>query len=238
MTNVIHKILVFVFFNIFFCTGAVALSFDEKYVEGGITYNSDIGFTPSFLSGYALYSMVNENFEIIAATKASVKDVQLTGVFIFFPYIKENLKLGVDASCNIDWYLGISLANHLLAGGVLQWSPCWWYKNNFDFNFMLKERTIFSIADTIPLLWNYSFAISLLHTFFIGNGFYLKHCIATYEMFRHMILCAPTFSFAVGYCLKDKWFLETCLNIRYTDFFTLSAYYEDSEININVRYKF
>lgn len=198
------------------------------------------GFEPYELGLGASYGIWNDSFDAIVALKLAVGDLQLSTRGIYYPlnFDKNKIKLGCGLTYNLTAYLPYSITNNIIPSVFFSWQPVPNYRLSFDIGYFLKLRSVFAVAEKTPVILNSTGALALKNEFFFPNGFSAYINLSSYELFRYMILCAPSASFGVTYWNGQHLHLTLEATARFTDFFTVSAYYDSTEVKFLVRYEF
>lgn len=163
-------------------------------------------------------------------------DFYAAGVF-WFLRTKHN-KLGAGLHYHVGTLQDISTTNDLLAGLYYKFQPWYWFSVFLNFSYFFKARTVYAVADVIPVLPHNSLAASIRLDFYPVKyvSFFLE--MSTYEEFRYLVFCAPSFIAGVSANFSEHISLWVSAKARYVDFFTLSAGYENTEFVFGARYSF
>lgn len=214
----------------------IPIKFNQN-VEFDIGINTMQGYEPGPVSFMGNYNIFGNRFSASAGIKLLTGDTQFTliGSYKFFKHPK--ISLGTGIIYNFDWLHDFSISNNFLPELYLNWKPCRFYSLNFNAAFFLKLRNVFALHDDLSYLINTTMAFSLHNDFYLPHDIQLYFEFASIERFRYMILCAPSFIFGAKYSVTEKLDLSLEAAIRYIDFFTLSAHYEDTSINVGVKYQ-
>ena len=202
-----------------------------------LIFNTMQGYEPGLFAVSGIYDVKGKRFSALTGLKVEGGDTQLTfsGSYTFFR--RNKVSLGTGVIYNLNWLHNISLSNNFLPGVYLEWKPKPFYALEMNIDFFLKLRNVFVLNDDLSSLVNATMA------FYFHNDFFLPHDINLYfefssiEPFRYMILCAPSFIFGAKKDIGDNLELGLEVLIRYIDFFTLSAHYDDMEFHVGVGYK-
>ena len=119
----------------------------------------------------------------------------------------------------------------------MEWKPKPFYALEMNIDFFLKLRNVFVLNDDLSSLVNATMAFYFHNDFFLPQDINLYFEFASIEPFRYMILCAPSFIFGAKKDIGDNLEVGLEVLIRYIDFFTLSAHYDDMEFHVGVGYK-
>ena len=199
--------------------------------------NSLQGYEPAPVSFAFGYNIFAKRFSAFAGTKLEQGDTQITldATYKFFRTPK--VSLGTGILYNLDWFHDFSLSNNFLPQLFVSYSPRSFYTLQFDVDFFLKLRNVFALHNDLSSLINTTMAFSIRNDFYLPKDINLYFEFASIEKFRYMILCAPSFIFGANYSGFKNF--DFCFEaaIRYIDFFTLSAHYDDTEIRLGVRYR-
>ena len=211
-------------------------------VTGIFVANTGQGFEPYHLALEAAYTLDTETLSATGAVKAAKGDLQFTAKCIWLPLGINtewmSLKLGAGLIYNFDAYLPYSISNNLLPGAYLHFAPGKHWCLTADISYFFKGRTLFAIADKNPLLVNSTIAFRLRNDFFINEAFGAYLEVSSYELFRYMILCAPSLTLGGTFNTGNSLSFALEATARFTDFFTVSAYYDSTEVRFLVRYEF
>ena len=209
----------------------------HQNAEFALGFNTMQGYEPSPVSASFYYNIFGNRFSAAAGTKLEKGDTQLTisGSYKFFKHTK--VSLGTGIVYNLDWLHDFSLSNNFLPSLFIIYTPNDFYSLKFDADFFFKFRNVFALSDDLSSLINATMAFSLRNEFSLPKDISLYFEFASIERFRYMILCAPSFIFGGRYSAFEHFDLTLEAAIRYIDFFTLSAHYDDTEIRIGASYK-
>ena len=233
------KIFLYIMISALLCTSLFAQEQEsiKSSADCAIGFNSMQGYEPSPFCIFGNYNVLGKRFEAGAGLKLEKGDTQFTlnGSYRFFK--TPQVSLGTGIIYNFDWLHDVSISNNFLPGFYLWWNPCSFYSLQMNIDFFLKLRGVFALHDDLSYLINATMAFCFHNDFYLPHNINLYFEFASIERFRYMILCAPSFIFGGRYAIKDNLDISLEAAIRYIDFFTLSAHYEDTAINLGVRYK-
>ena len=209
----------------------------HQNAEFVLGFNTMQGYEPSPVYASFYYNIFGNRFSAAAGTKLEKGDTQLTisGSYKFFKHQK--VSLGTGIVYNLDWLHDFSLSNNFLPSLFIIFTPNDFYSLKFDADFFFKVRNVFALSDDLSSLVNATMAFSIRNEFTLPKDILLYFEFASIERFRYMILCAPSFIFGGSYSAFKNFDLTLEAAIRYIDFFTLSAHYDDTEIRIGASYK-
>lgn len=209
----------------------------EQNAEFFTRFNTMQDFEPSFFAASGIYNIWGRRFSASGGLLLQKGDSQLTlqASYKFFKH--EKLSLATGAIYNLNWLHNYSLSNNFLPYFMLEWKPLSLYTLEVSFDYMLKLRRLFVLSRNHHPLINSTIAFSIKNTFNINEDIKLYFEAASFEKFRYMMFCAPSFIFGGHYLLNQNLTLEFETAIHYIDFFTLSAHYADSDIRLGVKYK-
>lgn len=209
-----------------------------KALELTAGYNTGSAFETYRFYGNLKFILSDEKISIKAGLQYGPGNVDATSSMVFWPLRFTHVKLGFGVIYNIEFFGDISMTNNILPGIYVDYRPCSWFSLDAMTSFFVKGRTIYAFADVTPLLMNYSVALGFNMWFYLPYNFALSVGCSSYEDFRYMVLCAPTFSGSVSYTLNKSWSFSFTALAHYVDFFTLSSAYEDAEFKLSARYIF
>lgn len=203
----------------------------------GIGFNTGTGFEPYRAFGQAWFSMDAGRWSLDVGAKASYLSFDFSTDMIFWPLCFTHVRAGVGMMYNINLYGNMGLNNNFLPGLYFQYRTGGVFSVKAFVNYLCKLRTVYSIADTQPFLQNNSLGAGLAFSFSLPGNFDINLTVATYEMFRVMVVGTPSVSLDVGYRIKN-WQFGLGAVARFIDPFILSAHFYDAEFNGWVRYIF
>lgn len=214
----------------------IPISFKQN-VEVCARFNTLQDYEPSLFSASGIYNIWGRRFSASGGFFLQKGDTQLTltATYKFFKHPKISLATGVIY--NLNWLHDFSLTNTFLPCFYLEWQPKNFYTLEFSFDFMFKLRRLFVFGANYSPLINTTVAVYIKNIFDLPKNFRLYINFASFEYFRYMIFCAPSFIFGLEYKINESFDLAFETSIRYIDFFTLSAHYEDTDFRLGVRYK-
>ena len=209
----------------------------SQTAEASLGFNTMQGYEPSPVFFSAFYNIFGNRFAAGAGTRLEKGDLQLTlnASYKFFKHPK--VSLGTGITYNLNWLQDFSISNNFLPGLYFTCSPVSFYTLEIDVDFFLKVRKVFALHDDLSSLINTTMAFSLRNDFYLPEDISLYFEFASIEQFRYMILCAPSFIIGTKYSGFENLDLWLEASIRYIDFFTLSAHYDDTEIRLGVKYR-
>lgn len=189
------------------------------YFQGSYLFDS-----PMFSAGSGI-QVGTDRFDFYAA-----------GVFWFLR--TNHNKLGAGLHYHVGNLQDISVTNDLLAGLYYKLQPWYWFSVFLNVSYFFKARTIHAIAGAVPVLPHNSLAASIRLDFYPVKyvSFFLE--MSTYEEFRYLVFCAPSFITGVSVNIPNYVSLFFSAKARYVDFFTLSAGFSNSEFVFGARYSF
>ena len=184
------------------------------------------------------YGIGQEDWTARAGFSFAKKDGVLNLSGIWHPLRAGNWNFGIELIYNLDfyWSYALCITNNILPGFYFDWNPASWYRMTLHADYFLKLRSLFALEGT-PCLWNSSFAFSWKNSFFPAKDFCIYLEFSSIDDFSYKILFSPIFVLGFDYTIKEVWSLCVEVLTEYQDFFTLSAQYFDTLINISVRYK-
>ena len=199
------------------------------------------GKSPIQIERYGIvldYGLGQEYWKADTRFAFAFKDFVLNLSGAYFPFLVGNWKIGFELTYVLDiyYYYGLCITNNILPGMCFDWNPASWYKMNLHVDYFLKLRSLFSIEGT-PCLYNSSFAFSWKNMFYPSPAFCLYLELASVDDFHYIILFAPLFTIGFDYAIKNGWSLCVEVVSEYQDFFTISAHYVDTLVNMSLRYK-
>lgn len=209
-----------------------------KALELSIAYNTGTAFET--YRGYTnlKFLLEDEKIRMNVGMQYGYGTFDAMSSVVYWPLRFPQVKVGVGLIYNLEFFSNKSMTNNLLPGIYVDYRPCSWFTFDFMASFFIKARTIYAMADATPLLMNYSLAFGFNFGFKFPHNFGLSIGFNSYEDFRYMVLCAPSFSATLSYTLNESWVFYFSACAHYVDFFTLSAAFEDAEFKFNVRYLF
>ena len=222
---------------LFFSFGIAAAQGYEQGVLGLINFNTQQGFDPSTVSVTALYDIHSRRFDAEAGLNIGTGAFDFTSQTSYRFLRKDKVTLGTGIIYNLNWFYDYSLTHNFLPGFYVTWRPASFQSLSFDLDLVLKVRRVFALHDDLPNLLNTTVAFEFRNDFYIPNGINLFIEVSSIEKFRYMIFCAP--SIIVGASFSTKYNFDIIAEgvIHYISLFTLSAYYEDTEFRLGVKYK-
>lgn len=205
--------------------GAGAIDTDEGSATDLTLLQAIYGFDSQYLSGAAGIQFSDKNI-----------DVSALGVYWILRTSKQDF--GVGGVYHFYRMQQVSATNDFLLGVFYNVQPVPWFSLSLNFDYMFKMRSVYAVRKTHPVFANNTIAVFLRTNFYPTEriNFFLE--VSSYEFFRYMIFCAPSFGTGVSVGLTDNFSLIVSARTRYIDFFTLSAGYDNSEISFAAGYKF
>ncbi|MBR6296721.1 MAG: hypothetical protein IKR40_09640 [Treponema sp.] len=201
-------------------------------------YNTGAAFETYRFFGSLHFLLDNEKIRFWTGLQYGPGNVDFTNTIVYWPLRFTHVKVGIGLVYNLEFFSDISMTNNLLPGIYVDYRPCSWFSFDASTSFFIKARTIYAIADTVPLLMNYSAALGLNFNFYLPYNFGLSLGLNSSEDFRYYVLGASSFSATISYTLNQAWSFYFTGTARYVDFFTLSSAYEDAEFKLSVRFAF
>ena len=228
---------VLLFTVVFFNLGIAAAQGYEQNALCFINFTTKQGFDPSPVSVSALYDIHSRRFDAEGGLKFGLGDFDFTTQASYRFLRKDKITLGTGIIYNLNWFYDYSLTHNFLPGFYVTWRPASFYSLSFDLDLFLKVRRVFALHDDLPNLLNTTVAFEFRNDFYIPNGINLFIEVSSIEKFRYMIFCAPSIIFGAGFSTKYNFDIIAEGVIHYISLFTLSAYYEDTEFRLGVKYK-
>jgi len=201
-------------------------------------YNTGAAFESYRFFGSLNFLLDSEKVRFWTGLQYGPGNVDFTNTIVYWPLRFTHVKLGIGLVYNLEFFRDISMTNNLLPGLYVDYRPCSWFSVDVATSFFIKARTIYAIADDIPLLMNYSAALGLNLNFYLPYNFGLSLGLNSSEDFRYYVLGATSFSATISYALNETWSFYFTGTARYVDFFFLSSAYEDAEFKLSVRFAF
>jgi len=207
-----------------------------KAVSATLGFNTGNGFEQYHFLGQAMFILDHGSFSAYSGIQGGKGSFDFVAAGMYWPLRLAKFRLGVGAVYNLNFYSDISMTNNILPGIYIDWRPSDLFYFGFSFKYMLKLRTIYAIADKIPALVNNTVAFGFLFQFNLPHGFGVYLEAASYERYRYMIIGVPSFTAGLTYRMNPSWTFGFEAVVRFIDFFTLSATYDDSEFRLSARY--
>ncbi|MCR5290187.1 MAG: hypothetical protein K6E51_09375 [Treponema sp.] len=139
-------------------------------------------------------------------------------------------KIGLGGLYHYLLYEDISSTNDFMAGIHMQIGAFRHIIVDCDLDVQYKKAQIFAIKRHTPWLDNWNPALRFRLIYQCTNKSQLYAEIASYEYFRYMLFFAPSYTFGGFYHWNNGLFLGAELVPRYIDQFTLSSYYDCTEV--------
>ncbi|HAO30501.1 MAG TPA: hypothetical protein DCQ43_04035 [Treponema sp.] len=208
----------------------------SQSVWGGLALNSHTSYEPYILSFQGLYHLEMQHLALTAGLQFAKECVQLSSEVVWYPVQFEKMRAGLGTSVNFFFDSVYAFELNLLPGAYMEWRPCSWFLFTMHVNYLFKTRAIYAVAGDIGMLNNHSAAIGFRCSFYVPGGFTFYLAGDADELFRYMILGIPTFTAGAAYNV-DRLTFALELNVRFIDFFTLSATCEGMETRLLVGYR-
>lgn len=149
-------------------------------------------------------------------------DKKLGVGFLYHYFLFEEISSAHDFQAAFHWKLQITKG----------------FSTDGDFGVQLKKEHVFAIGGTTPYLtnWNPALRFRFTYSFVFGLDCYFE--MASYEYFRYMLFFSPAYTFGARYAWSNGLYLGGELVPRYTDQFTLSAYFDCAEARLYFGFNF
>ncbi|MBQ5490753.1 MAG: hypothetical protein IIT68_01720 [Treponema sp.] len=205
-------------------------------VWGAVAINSHTSYEPYVFSFQGLYHLEMQHLALTAGLQFAKECIQLSNETVWYPVQFETMRAGLGTSVNLFFDSVYAFELNLLPGAYMEWRPCSWFLFSMHVNYLFKTRAVYSVVEDIGMLNNHSAAIGFRCAFYVPGGFTMYLAGDADELFRYMILGIPTFTAGIAYNV-DRLSFAVELNVRYIDFFTLSATFEGVEARALVGYR-
>ncbi len=212
-------------------------SSEENLFFSSFTANTHTSFEPYVFSLQTGYVFEKENLSTTTALHFARESIQITEEGVFWPFRFSRLRMGFGGVVNIHFDSVYDTEINFLPGFYIQFKPFSIFMLSAHTNYFSKGRFIYSVSDAQPILINRSVALGIRASFYPNKSFMLYISLDSTEIFRYMIFMVPTFALGATYNANSNWMFLAEINVRYVDFFTLSAQYEGGELRFSVGYK-
>ena len=138
-------------------------------------------------------------------------------------------QLGLGGLYHYFLWHKMSAANDFQAGVFMKVQPFKYLIIDGDLDVQLKLEQVFAIKRTTPWLKNWNPALRLRLTAVPVPALNLYFETASYEYFRYMLFFSPAYTFGGMYTWSNGIYAGCELTARYTDQFTMSAYFDCAE---------
>ncbi len=192
--------------------------------------NSGDGFEPYTFMAQPYAQIDTTYFQLYSGVQMSGDIFHATTGGAFWPLRLRMMRLGAGFVYHFDYFDDVSLCHDLLFNLHYEVRPSYWLELKVSFGYFHKARKIFAVSDYIGYITNNSVDFSIESDFYLPYEIKLYTRMSSYEMFRYMVFCAPSFTFGVTKSLGKRLDLTFETTSRYIDFFTVSARYDDTEM--------
>ncbi|MBR1913091.1 MAG: hypothetical protein IJ828_12175 [Treponema sp.] len=192
--------------------------------------NSGSGFEPYTFMAQPYAQIDTTYFQLYSGVQMSGDIFHATTGGVFWPFHFRKMRFGAGLVYHFSLFDDISLCHDVLLNVHYEARPAYWLGLKANAGFFHKARKIFAVSDAIGYITNNSIDFSFESDFYLPYDIMLYVRASSYEMFRYMVFCAPSFSFGVTKALGKKLDITFETTSRYIDFFTVSARYDDSEM--------
>lgn len=199
-------------------------------ISAGI--NSGSGFEPYTFMAQPYAQIDTKYFQLYTGVQMSGEIFHATTGGVFWPLRLRKMRLGAGMVYHFNYFDDVSLCHDLLFNLHYEVRPTYWLGFKMNAGYFYKARRIFAVSDYVGYIKNNSVDFSIETDFFLPYSITLYTRISSYEMFRYMVFCAPSFSFGITKSLGKRLDLTFETTSRYIDFFTVSARYDDTELRL------
>ncbi|MCR5763167.1 MAG: hypothetical protein K6G00_07295 [Treponema sp.] len=192
--------------------------------------NSGSGFEPYTFMVQPYVQLDTTYFQLYTGVQMSGDIFHATAGGVFWPFRLRRMRFGAGMVYHFSYFDDISLCHDLLFNFHYELRPAYWFGFKMNLGYFHKARRIFAVADYIGYITNKSTDFSFETDFFLPAKITLYTRMSSYEMFRYMVFCAPSFTFGVSKTVGKRLDITFETTSRYIDFFTASARYDDTEM--------
>lgn len=203
-------------------------------VEGTAVANTGQGWETYYFAMQPYFQLDTTHITAYTGMQLTSGSFDLTGGLSVYPWVWNILKVGFAARYNLNYYNDISLTHNILLGAAAEVRPLSWFGAKASVSGLIKNRSIFAIDRTQPYLHNVCQAFSVELDFYLPWDITTYISVASYERYRYMVAVAPSFTLGVTKQFPKKFYGGLEAAVRYTDFFTASAFYDSCEIRLSV----
>lgn len=192
--------------------------------------NSGDGFEPYRFMMQPYFQIDNKYLQAYAGIQAANEMWHATAGAVAWPLRWNRIRLGAGLIYHFNYFEDISLCHDLMLNIHFETRPAYWLGIKLNTGYFHKARKIFAVEDYVGYIENNSVDFSLETDFYLPYNITMYTRVSSYELFRYMVFCAPSFTFGVSKSLGKRVDLTFETTTRYIDFFTVSARYDDSEM--------
>ena len=206
----------------------------DMLLEGTVVSNTGQGWETYYVAVQPYFQVDTTHITAYSGMQLTSGAFDLTGGVTVYPWVWKLAKVGFAGRYNLNYYNDISLTNNFLFGGAVETRPFSWIGAKASVSALIKSRSIFAIDDTQPYLHNICQAFSVELDFYLPLDIMAYVSVASYERYRYMVAVAPSFTLGATKQFASKFYGGIEAAVRYTDFFTASAFYDSCEIRLTV----
>lgn len=196
--------------------------------------NTGDGYEPYTFMAQPYFMLDTTYFQAYGGVQLADDMLHVTAGTVFWPLRQNRFRLGGGIVYHFNYFDDISLCHDLLFNVHFETRPAYWFGLKMTTGYFFKARKIFAVEKDIGFIRNNSIDVSIETDFFLPYNITLFTRVSSYEMFRYMVFCAPSFTFGVNKALGRRVDFTFETTSRYIDFFTASTRYDDTEMRFIV----
>ncbi len=210
----------------------------DMQLEGTVVANTGQGWESYYVAVQPYFQLDTTHITAYTGMQLTSGTFDLTGGLSVYPWVWKLAKVGFAGRYNLNYYNDISLTNNFLLGAAAEVRPLSWIGAKASVSALFKSRSIFAIDRTQPYLYDLCQAFSVELDFYLPWDITTYISVASYERYRYMVAVAPSFTLGATKQLPRDFYAGIEAAVRYTDFFTASAFYDSCEIRLTGGWKF